>query len=45
MAPIIAEMLPDGRLETHEELGHFGPLEEPAAMARSVLDLMRTLPR
>lgn len=43
MAPVITEMLPNGRLETHEELGHFGPLEDPHAMARSVLDLMETL--
>lgn len=45
MAPVIAETLPEGRLETHEELGHFGPLEQPDAMARSVLDLIGTLPR
>jgi pimeloyl-ACP methyl ester carboxylesterase len=45
MAPVIAELLPEGRLETHEELGHFGPLEEPYSMARSVLEFMGTLPR
>lgn len=45
MAPTIAEMLPEGRLEIHEELGHFGPLEQPDAMARSVLELIGTLPQ
>ena len=35
-APLIAEALPDGTLEDHPELGHFGPLQDPAAMARSV---------
>lgn len=45
VAPVIAETLPEGRLETHEELGHFGPLEAPDAMARSVLDLIGALPR
>ena len=31
----VAEGLPHGRLEDHPELGHFGPLQHPAAMARS----------
>ena len=34
-APKIAEALPDGRLEDHPELGHFGPLEDPATIAAS----------
>lgn len=35
-APAIADALPSGHLEDHPELGHFGPLEDPAAMAASV---------
>jgi len=35
-APLIAEALPLGTLEDHPELGHFGPLQDPSAMARSV---------
>ncbi len=35
-APKIAEALPDGRLEDHPELGHFGPLEDPATIATSI---------
>lgn len=35
-APQVAERLPLGRLEDHPELGHFGPLQDPAAMARSI---------
>ena len=35
-APLIADALPGGTLEEHPELGHFGPLQDPAAMARSV---------
>jgi pimeloyl-ACP methyl ester carboxylesterase len=35
-AAAIADALPFGRLEDHPELGHFGPLEDPAAMAASV---------
>jgi len=36
LAPLIADALATGRLEDHPELGHFGPLEDPAAMAASV---------
>ncbi|MHB1137663.1 MAG: alpha/beta fold hydrolase [Microthrixaceae bacterium] len=36
LAPLIAEGVPHGRLEDHPELGHFGPLEAPSAMAASV---------
>ncbi len=32
----IAKALPDGRLEGHAELGHFGPLQDPTGMARSI---------
>jgi pimeloyl-ACP methyl ester carboxylesterase len=32
-APRVAEALPGGQLSPHPELGHFGPLQEPDAMA------------
>jgi pimeloyl-ACP methyl ester carboxylesterase len=32
-APRVAEALPHGHLSRHPELGHFGPLEDPDAMA------------
>lgn len=35
-APRIAQELPDARLEEHPELGHFGPLQDPEAMAASI---------
>ncbi|MET0727338.1 MAG: alpha/beta hydrolase [Acidimicrobiales bacterium] len=35
-APPIAEALPDGQLERHRHVGHFGPLEAPTALAASV---------
>lgn len=35
-APLIARALPEGRLEEHPELTHFGPMEDPPAMAASV---------
>ena len=34
----IAGALADGRLESFEDLGHFGPLEDPTRMAAAVLD-------
>lgn len=36
VAPMVAESLPEGQLEDHPELGHFGPLEDPRAMAASI---------
>jgi pimeloyl-ACP methyl ester carboxylesterase len=36
IAPIIAEALPDGRLEHFESLSHFGPMEDPTAIADSI---------
>ena len=35
-AQAVSDALPDGRVEDHPELGHFGPLEDPKLMARSV---------
>ncbi len=36
MAPAIVERLPQGTLEDHPEMGHFGPLQDPAACAASI---------
>lgn len=36
MAPAIAERLPHGRLVVFDDLGHFGPLEDPDRIADSV---------
>lgn len=35
-APAVVEALPAGRIEHHEHLGHFGPLEAPVHLAASV---------
>lgn len=35
-AAAIVERLPDGRLETFDHLGHFGPLEQPGELAAAV---------
>lgn len=35
-ADAIAARLPNGHLETHEHLGHFGPLEAPAEIADAI---------
>ena len=42
VAPLIVDALPQGRLELFPELTHFGPMEDPAAIAaaiRAALDL------
>jgi pimeloyl-ACP methyl ester carboxylesterase len=36
MAGPVAERLPRGRLEPHDGLGHFGPMEDPDAIAASI---------
>lgn len=36
IAAPIAEALPHGRLEVHDDLGHFGPLEDPARIAERI---------
>lgn len=36
IAPRIAEALPLGILDEHPDLGHFGPLEDPDAIAESI---------
>jgi pimeloyl-ACP methyl ester carboxylesterase len=42
-APEIAAALPDGVLERHGHLGHFGPLEAPSELAASVRAFAATL--
>jgi pimeloyl-ACP methyl ester carboxylesterase len=42
VAERVAEALPQGRLETFDHLGHFGPLEEPATVAAAVAAAMVT---
>ena len=36
MAPLVVEALPDGRLETFPDLTHFGPMEDPPAVAAAI---------
>lgn len=38
VAPFVAEALAAGRLESHPELSHFGPMEDPAAIAASITE-------
>ncbi len=38
-APALADALPHGTLERHPTLGHFGPLQDPAAVAAAILGL------
>jgi len=33
--PAVVDALPHGRLERHDDLTHFGPMEDPATMARA----------
>jgi pimeloyl-ACP methyl ester carboxylesterase len=40
LAPGVAGRLGDARLEEHPDLGHFGPLEDPTAIAGSVRRLV-----
>lgn len=37
-APAIAERLPAGRFLPHDDLGHFGPLEDPALVAAEIIE-------
>lgn len=43
-APAIADALPDGRLSSHPELGHFGPLQDPTAMAAELAAWAESIP-
>ena len=35
-APVIATALPEGRLERHRHMSHFGPLEAPTVLAEAI---------
>ena len=39
----IAERLPHGRLERHDEMAHFGPMERPASVAASIDAVLHTV--
>jgi pimeloyl-ACP methyl ester carboxylesterase len=39
-APAVAEGAPDGELVEMPQVSHFGPMEDPAAIARSIRDLV-----
>jgi pimeloyl-ACP methyl ester carboxylesterase len=39
--PAVAEALRNGRLEEHPALGHFGPLQDPLAIATGILQSLR----
>ena len=41
-APAVVEAMPNATLERFEMLGHFGPLEDPAAIARAILEREET---
>ena len=43
IAESVAAGLADGRLEAHDELSHFGPMEDPPGMARSIAALVSSL--
>jgi pimeloyl-ACP methyl ester carboxylesterase len=43
MAGPVADRLPHGRLEAHDDLGHFGPMEDPDAVAASIQAFAATL--
>ncbi|MHB1988493.1 MAG: alpha/beta fold hydrolase [Acidimicrobiales bacterium] len=40
--PAVAQALPNGRLERHQLLGHFGPLQDPAAVAATIRTALAT---
>lgn len=40
IAPQVADGLADGRLERHDDLTHFGPMEDPDAVAESILSTL-----
>jgi len=37
VAPLVADRLPAGRLEVYDDLGHFGPLQDPERIARAIV--------
>lgn len=42
VAEAVASRLPNGRLEEHPDLGHFGPLEDPARIAARISGFFST---
>ena len=40
VAPLAADLIPHGRLEPHDDLNHFGPMVDPAAMSASIKALL-----
>ena len=43
VAPLVADAIPNGRLERFDDLDHFGPLEDPARFADRIAALARSL--
>jgi pimeloyl-ACP methyl ester carboxylesterase len=37
-APAVVEAMPNARLQRFDALGHFGPLQDPAAIAKAILE-------
>lgn len=42
LAPLIVDVLPEGRLEHHPRLTHFGPMEDPATIGESIRTALLT---
>lgn len=40
LTPKVVEVLSHARLSVHDRLGHFGPLEDPSAIAREAIDAL-----
>ncbi|MBS1848073.1 MAG: hypothetical protein JST73_07325, partial [Actinobacteria bacterium] len=36
IAPLVADALGNGHLVAHDELSHFGPMENPIGLAREI---------
>jgi pimeloyl-ACP methyl ester carboxylesterase len=45
LAPLIADRLPNGRFERHDELDHFGPFTDPDRVGAIVRDAAAASPR
>jgi len=43
-ASAVADALPQGRLEAHRHMGHFGPLEAPTVLAEAIQAFAASLP-
>ncbi len=42
LAPLVAEAIPGARWEEHAHLSHFGPMEDPSTVTRSIVDHFRS---